>query len=293
MTGTTSTVPYDARRDALYHPESDPAVPMTGWSPDAVAAECARLAYCRFETSEAARRSIETAVGTIGYRRLGWFSDPRDVPSRRRFDAQAFAAVREDGHAIVAFRGTQPDSFRDLLVDARFRPVRWPSAGWVHAGFRDALLSIVGPIETWLATVGATALTITGHSLGGALATLAASRQPHADLVTFGSPRVGDSAFAALLHGQNVRRYVDCTDIVTQLPPPPVYAHTDGLRYIDHGGTVHTSPTPALSLLDDHLAAEAAYAAVMWHPENVLLRSFADHAPANYVSAVRGVRVGP
>jgi triacylglycerol lipase len=63
-----------------------------------------------------------------------------------------------------------------------------------------------------------------GHSLGAALATLAAARFPTtAGVSTIASPRVGDRLFAALFDarfGGRSLRYENDTDIVTLIPPP-------------------------------------------------------------------------
>jgi hypothetical protein len=61
---------------------------------------------------------------------------------------------------------------------------------------------------------------ITGHSLGAALATLAAIVVKPAKLITFGSPRVGNEALCGLLDGVEVRRFVNCCDLITRIPPP-------------------------------------------------------------------------
>jgi pimeloyl-ACP methyl ester carboxylesterase len=63
----------------------------------------------------------------------------------------------------------------------------------------------------------------TGHSLGGALATLAADRHgDSAAVYTFGSPLVGDDAFAAGFNNRHEGRsfrYVNGDDLVTRVPP--------------------------------------------------------------------------
>ena len=65
-------------------------------------------------------------------------------------------------------------------------------------------------------------LFITGHSLGGALATIAAKKLSHeggiAACYTFGSPRVGDEEWIADIKTP-VYRLVNAADCVTMLPP--------------------------------------------------------------------------
>jgi hypothetical protein len=131
----------------------------------------------------------------------------------------------------------------------------------------------------------------TGHSLGAALATLAAALHRPAYLYTFGSPRVGDAEFAASMYGIDHARYVDCCDLVAKVPPETVgYLHVGTLRYIDRHGTILYTPSERTKV-DDQLEASAEYLvryAPFWG--NVLARQGADHAPINYLSAVMGLR---
>ena len=58
-------------------------------------------------------------------------------------------------------------------------------------------------------------------------------------LITYGSPRVGDSEFVSTLGGVEISTYVDCCDIVTQLPPQIAgFSHCGQLRYIDRMGNI-------------------------------------------------------
>ncbi|MBL4845162.1 MAG: lipase family protein [Planctomycetes bacterium] len=67
--------------------------------------------------------------------------------------------------------------------------------GQVHGGFKAAFDSIWPDVEQYLKTAPSD-VWFTGHSLGGAVATLAAARHgSSARLYTYGSPRVGTPAF--------------------------------------------------------------------------------------------------
>ena len=285
-------IPYDPTSQALYRPEAQPPLVMdSGWSTDAIAAEFSRLAYRRFEQGEDEKRQIAEAIETAGYRRAGWF---QEAAGAALFSAKGFAALNDEGQAIIAFRGTQADSFRDLVTDASFILENWDRPGRVHSGFSASLSSILAPIESWLHDTNPSRLLLTGHSLGAALATILAARLADGDrpieLVTFGSPRVGDEALAASLGSLAVRRYVNCTDAVASLPPPLIYSHVRGLHYIDRNGTIHVGDEPAFAMANDQRVAHRAYAQLMWRSGNVLWRALADHAPINYVSALLGAR---
>src|SRR5437868_187739 len=138
-------IPYDPSSQALYRPEAQPPLVMDDdWSLDAIAAEFSRLAYRRFEQDAEEKRQIGDAIAAIGYRRPGWF---QEAPGTTRFSAKGFAAANDDGQAIIAFRGTQTDSLRDLITDASFILENWDRPGRVHSGFSAALSSVLAPVE--------------------------------------------------------------------------------------------------------------------------------------------------
>src|SRR5262249_46297352 len=121
----------------------------------------------------------------------------------------------------------------------------WDREGMqVHSGFKQALNRIWPRLSPPLEEMGATPIWFAGHSLGAALATLAADRcAAAAGLVTLGSPRVGDAAFAAQFDarfGNRALRFVNNSDVVTHAPPPvPLpYAHVGELRQISRDGSI-------------------------------------------------------
>ena len=155
-----------------------------------------------------------------------------------------FLAIENTEVLIVAFRGTRLEGFSipflntqgfdvnwgDVVTDARFLPEMIDSHVsdvFVHQGFLNAFRDI----EDKFSVVVERALSnrrpvwFCGHSLGAALATLAAYkyRDRAQGLYTFGSPRVGDGSFVNTLissHLQNnICRFVHHRDIVTTVPP--------------------------------------------------------------------------
>jgi hypothetical protein len=119
-------------------------------------------------------------------------------------DTQA-AVLWNDDIVILTLRGTTPgaDMITDLQVNFRKMPSTWGDDVLVHNGFAESWEGIrddiIDELETRL--VGGRRLWITGHSLGGALATLAAYDFSHVENIhvegvhTFGQPRVGDASF--------------------------------------------------------------------------------------------------
>jgi len=163
---------------------------------------------------------------------------------------QCFVASN-DKFAVVAFRGSEArlrdgDSdpghiFADWLANFNFLPEEWDQGGNVHRGFKAALLEVWTDLEDYISGLQQNNLKIwiTGHSLGAALATLAADRYGNVQgLYTFGSPRVGDQDFKNDFN-VNAYRFVNNSDIVTKVPPSSMYCHVGELRYIDSEGTIH------------------------------------------------------
>jgi hypothetical protein len=165
---------------------------------------------------------------------------------------QCFVANNDD-FAIIVFRGTEirrregrsdfSNIIADLKTDVDITLVESGQVGKVHRGFNHALdevwekkglLECINSRETLNRTIW-----FTGHSLGAALATLAANRYGKAQgLYTFGSPRVGDVDFADAFH-ISAYRFVNNNDIVPKVPPPIRYKHVGDLKYIDSRGIIN------------------------------------------------------
>ena len=159
---------------------------------------------------------------------------------------------------IVSFRGTEVNDFQDVFDDARFALARWNDAGAkVHHGFREAFERVEARLADALASIGPErTVWFSGHSLGGALAVLAADRLGRANgILSIGSPRVGNAAFATAFDarfGPVTARYVSNRDLVTRVPPrrPFGYEHVGELRQIAPNGDVSGTAPPALALAD-------------------------------------------
>jgi hypothetical protein len=206
--------------------------------------------------------------------------------STHAYVAQSAAA------AIVAFRGT--DDYVDVLKDLQIMRVPSERGAQVHAGFKESLELIWPQMRPHLEELSASgrALWFTGHSLGAALATLAAGRIEGAHVVyTFGSPRVGDKRFAREFPVP-VWRVVNNNDLVPHLPPPLFFRHVGPLRFIDSRGRLRRARslwTRLRHYFRGH-RARAREAIRRWKEgdlESLAYAGLIDHAPIEYARLLR------
>jgi len=179
----------------------------------------------------------------------------RDVLAFNAESSQGVVIVHED-FVVAAMRGT--DEVGDWLDNLQ----AWPAEsdfGLVHAGFKRALDDIWKPMKSALRkTRSRTAkstdgrsyrynvpLWLTGHSLGGAMVTLAASHlvwadEPFYGVYTYGQPRVGDRDFARKFNVEAKTksfRFQNNNDLVTRVPARAMgYSHVGTFVYISEGG---------------------------------------------------------
>lgn len=201
--------------------------------------------------------------------------------NNRDRDTQA-VLFRTKTFMVLAFRGSQEikdwqTNFRTRLkkftITTGMEPLKedWtPPRGQVHRGFQAGWNSIedsvIRQIRKWNQSLEKPLpLFIAGHSLGGALATVAAAslvkrKFDVQGLYTFGQPRVGDLIFTAeigqLLQGK-VFRFVNNNDLVPHIPPPylpwnplRIYRHMGQLYYFDAFGNMTTHSSAVLRFLN-------------------------------------------
>lgn len=203
------------------------------------------------------------------------FSLRLELPGKFEFEEgepgpQAFIAAGKQ-HVVLAFRGTEVNVI-DILTDAWAQPVAFGDGvpGVVHGGFRTTFAGIWPELEPRLKLARErfpeAKLWITGHSLGGALAVMAATelalvdKVPVQGVITYGAPVTGDAEFHKALTaalGEWHWRVVHERDLVTldlasveipfvKLPGEltrlrhggkPVWLHSDGSLSGDDDGT--------------------------------------------------------
>jgi hypothetical protein len=212
--------------------------------------------------------------------------------------------LRNHETLIVAFRGTRLKVHvlldvlpmvaidqSDLLIDSKLGHTVFNAGGKVHSGFLEAFKQVIDQLDTIIAMRGAEQrVWLTGHSLGGALATLAAAEIGGGcvqGLYTYGCPRVGDASFAGVLPQRSYYRFVHRDDWFATQPP-------EFLGYV-HAGTLRTVTAIPRSPFHEELLHGAkglvsALAAMAQErrldigviPFNV--PGMADHAPVYYAT---------
>ncbi len=246
-------------------------------------AELSRLVYVQEsdETGESESGPTRSAhLEPVGGEELRFFSRHGTQAALVKLNRAGAAPI----HALV-FRGTH--DFRDWLSNINVLPGDWPGGGRVHRGFVEALDQVWDEIDAALSILDDDGGQIfyTGHSLGGAMATLAAARRAPDGLYTFGAPRVGDAAFNRSLADIPVHRIVNDRDIVAMVPTPgPLlrYVHPGHLHRLTRDGRCMTDPKrPALSArLQDAVTrmVQDLFSRPLHEPPGRL----SDHAPVNY-----------
>lgn len=188
------------------------------------------------------------------------------------YDTQVLIVANAD-LILVAFRGSESrtdwkNNLDFVLIEGYAGRVD-ESQGRVHRGFFHALDSVWGQVKRTIERFQDRGQTLwfTGHSLGGALATLAVSRlvlaedKPVGGLYTFGSPRVGDRVFAQNFNNQFKEqnfRVVNGQDIVPRLPPRQIgYSHAGTFLYLSNSVRISDDRYWWIKLLDTYPMTDA------------------------------------
>ena len=133
---------------------------------------------------------------------------------------------------IIVFRGTVVNNYLNWNLDLRAWFKKEGKLGCVHQGFYDAIESLWPEIQPHIPQETNHSLWLTGHSLGGALALLAAAKIAHqfenpgrkiiSGIYAFGAPRVGDEEFRDFFNASLKDRcfsFANYNDMVTVVPP--------------------------------------------------------------------------
>jgi len=138
--------------------------------------------------------------------------------------ARAAYIERAGQSATIVFRTTM--TLHDVLHDFDMRQTRFIGDARVHRGFCRKYLSLRDRLHAIVLERAPAHILLCGHSLGGALACMAAVdlhtcfEDVEIDVVTFGAPRAGNLAFTQQLK-RAAHRYVRVRDRLDLIPDMP------------------------------------------------------------------------
>lgn len=207
-----------------------------------------------YELDTIARASL---LETASLRELNYF--------QASGDARALLARHDTEGLVLAFQGTQFSAFEipSIFADIEVAPAYLGAGVEVHLGYYQQYLALLKVFPTTFAMP----LTMTGHSMGGAIAHLAANLFAMAPTrcVSFGAPKCGNLAFwrQARLLPERVVHEADAAPLWPLLPE------------------TYEQPLPQLWLRDSGAIESLAT------PRPVPPDSISDHAPGAYLAALR------
>lgn len=228
MTDKTVNVKVGERKseDLVLHSDfSGPIKNLSVFRRSLLFAELSLISY--LPESEAAR-----AAHRLGFDECMFFD---------RDGAQAFWLASEHD-SVIACRGTEAHEWNDIKADADAVTAVAETVGRVHRGFKTEVDDLWPRLEEALKK-NRKPLWFTGHSLGGAMATICAGRCKRSfiksnpeELYTYGSPRVGNSRYVNYTK-ISYYRWVNNNDIVPTVPPSWLgYRHTGKEMYLNNRG---------------------------------------------------------
>lgn len=258
-------------------------------------AEFSRLIYRRERDEQPDRppgfRTRDQILAEHGWREQSVFRTNQGVPQ-----AALFGRSDRDAWALV-FRGTL--GLPDMITDVRWVLRPWEGEGHVHEGFKQALEPLWPAVRARLRDLRGPVF-LTGHSLGGALATMTAALCRRAlptlsigALYSFGSPRVGDHAFAGSIDGVTHFRVVNDLDVIPRLPPAipnrllPFFEHNGQLQHLVDGCRRAYPATVDPFVADTGLPTAIELQRALVNGRNAIGKPppfLTDHAPVNYVA---------
>ena len=155
---------------------------------------------------------------------------------------------RED--IVVTCRGTEPSEMNDIYADLEvFKEDSVTGAGQIHEGFKEEVDKVWDLVKDRVNRYDkvndvSKRIWVAGHSLGGAMGTIIASRLEHYGydvdtLYTYGSPRAGGPKFRVWCDKHlNHQRFVNNNDVVPCVPSFFRWKHSGKCNYIKSTGEV-------------------------------------------------------
>lgn len=223
--------------------------------------------------------------------------------------------------AILSFRGTEPTNLINWMTDTDVTQRNFAGNGRVHQGFYENLQAVWEEVDEMVDQATRTngdgrdaveKLFVTGHSLGAAMAVIAAAkltldgsretRTALSGVYTFGQPAVGDAKFVSYFErrlGDRLYRHEFAFDAVPRLPPGTTgefrhFGEVRVTRRAEDGWSTERAamkqasglPLIALSILLSFVGRRIQRFGTV---ERLLCKYslFDDHSPRHYIDASR------
>ncbi|KAL1597012.1 hypothetical protein SLS60_008594 [Paraconiothyrium brasiliense] len=238
------------------------------WSHDTVSTEIfdklsffeqyAAAAYCQ-ENNNSTDTKVTCVEGNCANVQAADTNTLTEFENSAKTDATGFVSTDTTNKLIViAFRGSKSIDNWVANIDFQMEDVEIFCSGCrAHSGFLESWNEVqdgvIKAVQAAQAEFPDFKVVITGHSLGGAMATIGAAALRRidipVDLYTYGSPRSGNEEWATFLSGTDKGenfRVVHKDDVVPTLPPSVPflmpYAHVQPEYYITTGNQVDVTP---------------------------------------------------
>lgn len=172
---------------------------------------------------------IESALLESGFDEVLFFAEKNTF---------AYLAIDPE-NLVLVFRGSEASDPADFFTNTKTIQKPFLGLGTAHLGFIEALDWVSDDLSNAIEERGSRNLWLSGHSLGGALATLFALRESEKTraVYTFGAPRIGGFKLAQNADEKiSLYRIVYDNDIIPRVPSPPFYRHFGTTHFIssDH-----------------------------------------------------------
>jgi pimeloyl-ACP methyl ester carboxylesterase len=206
-----------------------------------------------------------------------------------------FGRYNNSNDYVLAFEGSQDN--RDLLIDlqiAQLVPYKHYPDAKVHSGFWKSYLAIADEVHKLLNIHNVKNLFVTGHSLGGALATIASLDIveelgiKNVSMVSLGAPRVGNAGYADLYASMlnNYYRITHASDPVVHLPYMYLnYKHIPHEIFYPKRGSLVSETYPKRGLLQSETYPKRGLQTPETYPKRA---SFVIYDPLEYIECERG-----
>lgn len=180
---------------------------MKGYS-NSIALIMAQLSAIAYKDGDLRESINKLGVGLVLIKSFG-----------RKGDLSGFLCRNKD-YAVLVFQGTDIRDWETIKEDLKFWPTKKGGVRYAD-GFYDAYLELLPEFEPDINMLPLTPLYITGHSLGGAIATITALNRRHDRMeacYTFGAPRVCNYKGLKKDNNKAIYRLIHENDIVPSLP---------------------------------------------------------------------------